>query len=109
MQRVRRRSLWKIAVGAIALAIEVPVFIYLEDWELPTFLNRILMLIAALPVGIGFAGLLELISGRPFVELAKHWDSLKGWQRGIIGISAVIGAFSLLIAFAWFYLSTANR
>ncbi len=44
-----------------------------------------------------FMHLLELITGVPFSELSNRWDSLKGWQRGVIGITVCAFLFTILI------------
>jgi hypothetical protein len=64
-----------------------------------------------IPAGIPFVylcvGIVELLTGRPFQQLADAWMSLKGWQRGIIGtlIVVVAGFLILIVATAmvmWF-------
>lgn len=42
----------------------------------------------------------ELIFGRTVPDLSRSWDSLKGWQRGVIGIMVVVGIFSITMAIA---------
>lgn len=58
----------------------------------------------AVPGAYALIGLLEIITGTPFLEISKKWDSLAGWQRGILGIIVVILFFLLfmfgVIAFA---------
>ncbi len=49
-----------------------------------------------IPGAIALVGLVQLVSGVPFGKLATQWDSLKGWQRGILGTAIVIGAFLIL-------------
>jgi len=43
-------------------------------------------------------GLAELASGRAFGELARDWDELAGWQRGVLGVAIVgiVGAAIVL-------------
>jgi hypothetical protein len=41
--------------------------------------------------------LLELITGAPFTELSNRWDGLKGWQRGVIGITGCGFLITLII------------
>lgn len=41
--------------------------------------------------------LLELLTGVPFTELSNRWDSLKGWQRGVIGFTGVGFLIALII------------
>jgi hypothetical protein len=57
-----------------------------------------------IPGAFALAGLVQLVSGVPFSELAARWDSLKGWQRGVLGLLIVgvaVGAIFLgLMIFA---------
>jgi len=43
-----------------------------------------------IPGGFALAGLVQLVSGVPFSELAARWDSLAGWQRGVLGVAIVL-------------------
>jgi hypothetical protein len=45
-----------------------------------------------IPGAFAFAGLIQLVSGVPFSELSSRWDSLAGWQRGILGVAIVIAS-----------------
>jgi hypothetical protein len=51
------------------------------------------------PAGFMLAGLVQVVSGVPFSQLAARWDSLRGWQRGVLGVLIVILAF-LFVAVA---------
>jgi hypothetical protein len=44
--------------------------------------------------------LTELILGRSDPDLSRRWDSLAGWQRGVIGTLIVLGVFSITMAIA---------
>jgi len=50
----------------------------------------------ALPVALAMIGLGQAGTGVPFRDLAARWDSLKGWQRGVLGIT-ILAAFSALL------------
>jgi len=52
----------------------------------------------ALPGAIALTGLLELVSGVPFSEWAQRWDSLAGWQRGVLGVLIVAAALAAILA-----------
>lgn len=52
---------------------------------------------AATIAAYGLAGTIEIISGVPFTALASKWDSLKGWQRGILGTLIAIFAFIVFV------------
>jgi hypothetical protein len=43
-----------------------------------------------IPGAFFLAGLIQLVSGVPFAELAERWDSLHGWQRGVLGTLTVL-------------------
>jgi hypothetical protein len=44
------------------------------------------------PGAFALVGLLQLVSGVPFTELSSRWNSLAGWQRGILGVGIVLGS-----------------
>lgn len=46
---------------------------------------------AAVPL---LTALLELVAGCELRELSRRWDSLAGWQRGVIGAAAAAGALA---------------
>jgi hypothetical protein len=54
-----------------------------------------------IPVAIPFVylciGFIELLSGRPFQQLADAWMELRGWQRGVIGTIIVFVAGFIMI------------
>ena len=41
--------------------------------------------------------LTELMTGQSFGELARGWDELQGWQRGVLGTSIVLVAGTVLV------------
>ncbi len=65
--------------------------------------NMFAMIPLALPGAWALTGLLEMIAGVPFSQVAQKWDELAGWQRGVLGVLVVIVAFvvmgALMIAF----------
>ena len=58
------------------------------------WLTRIGWTVRSYAVGIPgaffLAGLIQLVSGVPFAELAERWDGLHGWQRGVLGTLIVL-------------------
>ena len=42
-------------------------------------------------------GIVELLTGRPYQQLAEAWMALRGWQRGVIGTLIVLVAGFLII------------
>jgi hypothetical protein len=51
----------------------------------------------AIPFVYFCVGFIELVSGRPYQLLADAWMSLKGWQRGVIGVLIVVVWFAIVI------------
>jgi len=105
MPSVRQKSVWKVAIGAVGTPLAFLVIFWLYRIETASILKRIVILVAAVPVGIGFAGLLEWLTGRPFMELSQSWDELKGWQRGAIGSCAILLVIAAFTAIAWLALA----
>ena len=50
----------------------------------------------AIPGAMALVGLIQFVGGVPFGELAQKWDSLAGWQRGILGTIFVIAACGVI-------------
>ncbi len=50
----------------------------------------------ACPVALAMIGLGQAVTGVPFRDLAAQWDALKGWQRGVLGIT-LLAVFSALL------------
>ena len=51
----------------------------------------------AVPGALALVGLIQLVGGVPFAELALKWDELQGWQRGVLGVLFVGAASSVII------------
>jgi hypothetical protein len=49
------------------------------------------------PGAWAMGGLLELVSGVPFAQIAGRWDQLAGWQRGVLGLLVVAVAFVVMM------------
>ncbi|QIF00196.1 hypothetical protein [Roseimicrobium sp. ORNL1] len=54
--------------------------------------NPIALMMAAIPGAYALLGVMEAITGIPYGQLARRWDNLKGWQRGIYGTGIVLVA-----------------
>ena len=83
-----------IGLGAFAVGLTIPMFV------LPYFglqLTPMGMIPFALPGAYALSGLVELITGVSFLDLARHWDDLQGWQRGILGTFIVLVGGSLVV------------
>jgi hypothetical protein len=50
----------------------------------------------AVPVAFAMIGLGQAATGVPFQQLASRWDSLQGWQRGVLGLTIVLVFAALL-------------
>ncbi len=93
---IRRKGYKKLCIGSVALIV-VSSFVYWLQLQGYSPTSFALMGLAA-PVAIGLVGFLEVLMNRPFSEMEAWWNSLKGWQRGLLGLLVVIVAFSVLIA-----------
>ena len=77
------------ATGAIYLFLQRGLNLRIPRW----------MLVALLyPAGHLVAGFVEMVSGIPFGELSYRWDSLAGWQRGVLGTGIVVLLLGVLVA-----------
>jgi hypothetical protein len=50
----------------------------------------------AVPVAFTMIGLGQAATDVPFNQLAAQWDALKGWQRGVLGLT-ILAVFSALL------------
>ena len=92
----RTKGLLKFIGGGLLGAIAIYVFIHGERFKRGTVGPEMLIAVAT-PSAYSLAGFIEFVSGIPFGKLASSWDSLRGWQRGVIGLLVVAAAFAVLI------------
>ncbi len=59
--------------------------------------SRFGILLTSVPVVVMFIGFIEVVTGSPIQHIADQWDSLQGWQRGILGIVIVISFLALFM------------
>jgi hypothetical protein len=67
--------------------------------------SHLKIMYGAVGMGLIFAiayaciGFVEIVTGRPFSQLAKAWMELAGWQRGVLGVIIILGsiAFATLV------------
>ena len=95
---VRRKGLVRFVISFAGFAIMLSVAVFV----LPYFHHELTppgMIPFALPGAYALAGLVEIVTGISFFELARRWDELKGWQRGILGtvIALFGGALVVLV------------
>ena len=98
---IRSAGAIKVALGTAA-AVAVGIFVaWLRGKGYSP--NMFAMIPLALPGAWALMGLLEVVTGVPFTQVAQKWDELAGWQRGVLGVLVVIVAFvvmgALMIAF----------
>jgi hypothetical protein len=51
----------------------------------------------ALAVFVAVMGLAKLVLGRSLGEMARDWDNLAGWQRGVVGLIVVALAIVVIM------------
>ena len=92
----RQKGILKLLIGSLA-GIAAGYILHILE-ESGTTINMFYLAAIAAPAAWGLGGLLEFILNRPFSEMETWWNSLKGWQRGILGIIVVILFFALMIS-----------
>lgn len=90
-QNVRRQAVWQvIACGIVAASALALLLTWQDDLGV---LRRGFLLLVAVPSAWFLIQLVALITGVPFVTMAKQWDSLRGWQRLVLGLAIIAIAF----------------
>lgn len=88
---VRRRALFHVIVsGAVGVFLVV---LLQTSRGAGGILRRGVLLVAALPWAWLLVQMAALVSGVPFVRMAKRWDSLTGAHRFLLGMTIVGIAF----------------
>ena len=93
---VRKKGLFKLLAGSLAGIAAGYLLHYMETSGM--HINMFYLAAIAAPAAWGLGGLLELIMNRPFSEMEVWWGSLKGWQRGVLGLFVVILSIALMIS-----------
>jgi hypothetical protein len=88
---VRKQGLFKLAVG-----IPLGVAWFLIQLRMESISEWLKFVIPGFPGVLALIGIIELVTGSPIGQLAHAWDTLKGWQRLVLGLLVAI-AFSALI------------
>src|SRR6266480_1197548 len=92
----RKRALKKVTIGILGCLGMAGLFIaiafagYMPD-------NPFMLIPAAIPFVYFCVGIVELLTGRPYQQLADAWMALRGWQRSVIGTLIVLVAGFLII------------
>jgi hypothetical protein len=94
---IRRKGLLRFVIGlaVFAVGLTIPLFV------LPYFNHQLTptdMIPFSLPGAYALSGVIEFVTGVSFLEFARRWDELEGWQRGIFGTFIVVIALFLIIA-----------
>jgi hypothetical protein len=100
-QDIRKNGLLKLCIGTLG-GVAVGFFHYWLNTQGYEF-TMWGFVVFAIPFAWGLAGLLEVTTGIPFTEFSSRWDSLEGWQRGVISLIVVILCLGLLFGglFIW--------
>jgi len=91
---IRRRGAIKLFTGIVGAVLIwlVIYFVRLQGFVPLSFT----MIPLAVPGAHALVGLLEVITGIPFLEIATRWDQLAGWQRGVLGLLVVVLALAVV-------------
>ena len=93
-QSVRRRGLIRFSFGLLVFVPIVLLVVFLSQ-----HVSSVVIPIAlTLPGVYALSGLVEFATGISFSELARRWDDLKGWQRGIFGTFIVLVAGLVIVS-----------
>lgn len=94
---VNREGWKKIKTGAIISGVfaAVIISIILSGYRIK-WISPFALVTGLTPTAWLLAGVFEITTGVPFTEMSQKWDSLAGWQRGVIGISVFVGGLFLL-------------
>lgn len=96
-RQVRAAARKKLLVSSWLLLV-VPFVVYLtEVVKAPQPVLQVLVFAGAFLCTPFLMHLSEYIAGVPFTELSNRWDSLKGWQRGVIGFTGCGFLVTLII------------
>ena len=92
----RKRALKKITIGILGCLGMAGLFIAIAfAGYMPG--NPFMLIPAAIPFVYFCVGTIELLTDRPYQQLADAWMALKGWQRGVIGTFIVLVAGFLIM------------
>lgn len=83
-------------VGLVGFAAVCAIFVAVSKAG-HEFNNPFKLISPCIPFVYFCIGFIELITGRPYRQLAQAWMALKGWQRGVIGTFIVLAAMAIMI------------
>ena len=96
----RKRALKKLILGILGCVLMAGIYVAIAfAGYMPG--NPFMLIPAAFPFVYVCIGIIELLTGRPFQQLADSWMALKGWQRGVIGtLIVLVGGFVIVVVMA---------
>ena len=99
MNTTRRHGLRLLVISGVLTAITTAGAMWLasKGWTVRTYAWGI-------PGAFFLVGLIEVVSGVPFSELAARWDDLHGWQRGVLGTLIVLLSTGVIFGVAAIFL-----
>ena len=81
-----------LAAGSVAVAVYYGLFLLASrGWHIHSFE-------LAIPGGLALAGALQAITGMSFSDLARNWERLVPWQRGVMGTLVFVGCAVIFLA-----------
>ena len=92
----RRRAWIKCLVGVVGFGAIFAIFVAISKAGYE-FNNPFKLIAPCIPFVYFCIGFIELVTGRPYRQLAQAWMALKGWQRGVIGTFIVLAAIVIMI------------
>ncbi|MBU2709043.1 hypothetical protein KCM76_23810 [Zooshikella marina] len=98
MNEVRKKGLILLVVGLAVTVAMIVIANYMMGEGNWTFIGYGF----ALPGAIAMVGIMQLVAGMPFDELASRWNLLAGWQRGVLG--TLFFALSCVVIFGVIFL-----
>lgn len=104
----RKRAWVKVGTGVIGFGAMLGLFFLIgRIFGYEFVFSPFRMIPLCIPFVYFCIGLIEVVSGRPYRQLAAAWMSLRGWQRGIIGTIIIVVSLAVIllgVAFVFTYL-----
>ena len=85
----RNAAIRKVALGILGCLLMAGILVAIA-FAGYTPGNPFMLIPAAIPFVYFCIGSIELITGRPYRQLAEAWMTLRGWQRGVLGTLIVL-------------------
>lgn len=95
---VRQRGLRLLIISGSFFVALIGLFAWLETNGMAS-----VPWVIAIPGGFALTGAIELATGTPFSEFDSMWGSLKGWHRGVLGMSILLAMTVLFVLAAAAY------